>query len=62
MKKSVVYKIKPPCSKGPYTLGLVHTFTNPCPECEENGYQMYEILLKGRFGETGIYCEERKDG
>ena len=42
----LIYQIKPPCSKCPYTLGQVHTFTNPCPKCKANGYQMYEQFQK----------------
>lgn len=35
-----------PCAKCPYTLGLVKTVTNPCPECKLNGYQSYEWFVK----------------
>ena len=42
----MIYQIKPPCPKCPYTLGRVHTFTNPCPECKANGYKMYERFQK----------------
>lgn len=35
-------KVKPPCNKCPYTLGLIRTVTNPCPLCKENNYQMFE--------------------
>ena len=31
-----------PCAKCPYKLGLVHTVVNPCPQCEDNGYQTFE--------------------
>lgn len=41
-RKELIYRIKPPCPDCPYTLGLVRTFTNPCPTCRENGYQTYE--------------------
>lgn len=40
--KRILQQIKPPCSKCPYKLGLVHTVVNPCPQCRENGYQMFE--------------------
>ena len=53
--EKVIYKIKPPCPKCPYTLGQVHTLKNPCPECKLNGYRMYEIFIKNRVGETGLY-------
>ena len=42
----LIYQIKPPCPKCPYTLGQVHTLRNPCPECKANGYQMYERFQK----------------
>ncbi len=42
--KKMTYCIKPPCSKCPYQLGLVHTLVNPCPQCRENGYQAFEHL------------------
>ena len=37
---------KKPCSRCPYTLGLVNTLTNPCPECRMNGYRSYEWFQK----------------
>lgn len=40
--KKIIHQIIPPCSKCPYTLGQVHTLTNPCPQCKLNGYNMYE--------------------
>ena len=44
--EKLIYHVKPPCPKCPYTLGQVHTFANPCPECKANGYQMYERFQK----------------
>lgn len=41
------YLFKPPCPECPYTLGQVHTLTNPCPRCKEDGYRMYELFQKG---------------
>ena len=38
----LLHHIMPPCAKCPYKLGLVHTVVKPCPQCKENGYQMYE--------------------
>ncbi|MCH5250546.1 MAG: hypothetical protein J1E98_11460 [Lachnospiraceae bacterium] len=58
--KGLIHKIKPPCPKCPYTLGLVYTLTSPCLECKVNGYQMYEVFLGERFGDTEIYSEEGK--
>ena len=46
MKKN--YRLKSPCSQCPYTLGLVHTLINPCPQCKEAGYQMFEQFQKGQ--------------
>ena len=43
---NLIYKIKPPCDKCPYKLGLVHTVVNPCPQCKANGYQSYEMFKK----------------
>lgn len=37
---------KSPCSKCPYTRGLIHTVINPCPQCRSNGYQMYQWFQK----------------
>jgi hypothetical protein len=37
--------MKPPCSKCPYKLGIIHTLRNPCPECKVNGYKAYEIFV-----------------
>ena len=44
--KNLSYRIKPPCPRCPYTLGLVHTFVNPCPTCRENGPQTFERLQR----------------
>lgn len=37
-----IKKLKPPCPKCPYKLGLVKTLVNPCPQCKDNGYQSFE--------------------
>lgn len=37
---------KKPCPKCPYTLGLIQTLINPCPECKRNGYRSYEWFQK----------------
>ncbi len=44
--KKMIDKIKPPCPKCPYKLGLVHTSVNPCPQCKENNYQLFEQFQK----------------
>lgn len=38
----MVHAKKKPCSRCPYTLGMLQTVINPCPECRMNGYQSYE--------------------
>lgn len=40
------YMFKKPCPKCPYTLGLVKTPKNPCPECKLKHYGTYEWLQK----------------
>ena len=40
--RKMISRLKPPCPKCSYTLGLVHTLVNPCSKCKENGYQMFE--------------------
>ena len=52
--KKLLYAIKPPCSKCPYTLGQVQFVRSPCPECKANNHNMYNILKNGKaalFGE-----------
>ena len=44
--KAILYKVKPPCSRCPYKLGLMHTVVNPCPQCKENGYKTYARFNK----------------
>ena len=44
--KQLIHQIKPPCDKCPYKLGLVQTLINPCPQCKESGYQMFEQFTK----------------
>lgn len=50
--KKLIYQIKPPCPKCPYTLGLVHMVKNPCPECRENGYQTFERFKRLALGKA----------
>ena len=56
----LIYHVKSPCPKCPYTLGQIHTLRNPCPECKNNGYQMYELFLRERSGRVEFYNEEKK--
>lgn len=58
--KKLIHQVKPPCAKCPYKLGLVQTLTNPCPQCMENGYQMFERFQKQESGNCTISGEERK--
>ena len=58
--EKLIYHVKPPCHKCPYTLGLVHTFTNPCPECKENDYRMYERFLRELKRDKDILYTMRK--
>ena len=44
--KKVIFQLKPPCPKCPSTLGQMHTLVNPCPQCKEDGYQMFERFQK----------------
>jgi len=44
--KDITYKIKPPCPKCPYKLGLVKTLVNPCPNCKMNDYKSFERFQK----------------
>lgn len=47
--KKLLYRIKPPCAKCPYILGLVQFIENPCLSCKLNGYSMYDILAHGKY-------------
>lgn len=40
--KKLIYRLKPPCPKCPYKLGLIKTIVNPCPGCKDNGYLLFE--------------------
>lgn len=42
----LIQQFKPPCPQCLYKLGLVHTVVNPCPQCRENSYQMFERFQK----------------
>ena len=49
--KRFLYKVKPPCPKCPYELGLIKTLCCPCPGCKLNGYRMAE-----RFSKMSVKC------
>lgn len=52
--KKAAYRLKPPCAKCPYTLGLIHTLVNPCPQCRETNYQAYERYQKMSQGSKRV--------
>lgn len=56
----LIYRIKPPCTKCPYTLGKIHTVTNPCPQCKANSYQSFERFQRERPGNGSIPKNEMK--
>ena len=43
--RNVIRRIKAPCGKCPYKLGIVETPANPCPQCKRNNYDSYERFL-----------------
>ena len=44
--KSIINKLKAPCNKCPYKLGMIQTLVNPCPQCKLNDYRNYELFKK----------------
>ena len=58
--KNLVQKINPPCSKCPYKLGLVHTLDNPCPQCKQNGYKMFDRFQQRVAGDE-LQLKAKKD-
>lgn len=44
--KRFLCKLKPPCPKCPYKLGLVKTLRCPCPRRKLSGYRMFERFSK----------------
>lgn len=50
----LLHQNKSPCGKCPYTLGLVHTVANPCPQCKENDYQAFKQFQKQLLGGDNI--------
>ena len=53
VRVKLIHKIKVPCPKCPYKLGLVQMTTNPCPQCRENRYQTYERFQQRLFDTIG---------
>lgn len=45
----LIYR-KKTCRQCPYTIGLIHTVVNPCPQCMLNGYKFYEWFQKQLLG------------
>lgn len=44
--EKLVYKLRPPCPKCPYTLGQIYLIKSPCPMCKLDGYKTYERLRR----------------
>lgn len=44
--RNVIRRIKAPCGKCPYKLGIIETPANPCPQCRQNSYSSYEWFQK----------------
>lgn len=44
--RKIIYKLKVPCSKCSYKLGLIQTMVNPCPQCKLNDYRNYDLFKK----------------
>ncbi|MBR3570507.1 MAG: hypothetical protein IKN96_06880 [Oscillibacter sp.] len=42
-------RLKAPCARCPYKLGLVRAVVNPCPQCKDNGYAMFEQFQKRNY-------------
>lgn len=51
--KDLIQHMNLPCFKCPYKLGKVHTIVNPCPQCKENGYQMFERFQREQSADDG---------
>lgn len=60
MMKKMLYKVKPPCYKCPYKLGVIKTLTNPCPMCMLNGYSTFEQFRKQLSREPSIKESENR--
>ena len=52
--KKIIYLIKPPCKKCPYTKGLVKFVVSPCPHCKLNGYSTYKRIINGMYDPSEI--------
>ena len=59
-KVKLVYRIKPPCSRCPYKLGVVRTVTSPCSQCKANGYRSFERFRKEWSG-NGLSVQNKKN-
>jgi len=60
--KKLIHHMNSPCAKCPYKLGLVHTVVNPCPQCNESGYQTFERFQKQALGDgsTSVHIPDRE--
>ena len=43
------------CVKCPYKLGMIKTSVNPCPQCKDNGYNMFDIFQKRIYTDKLIF-------
>lgn len=42
--KNILYRLKLPCAKCPYRLGLAQAIASPCPWCKLSGYEAFEMF------------------
>lgn len=56
----LIYRMKTPCSKCPYTSGIIRTITNPCPQCKANGYQAFERFQREQSGNGSVHKNVKK--
>lgn len=56
----LIYQMKPPCPKCPYTLGILHTVSNPCPQCKANGYQSFERFKREQPASGSVLKNKKK--
>lgn len=52
---------KKTCAKCPYKLGIVETLINPCPECKQNGHDLYERFRKLPWQEKSMRTEIHRE-
>ena len=57
--RNLIYWIKPPCKKCPYTLGHVKFVASPCPACKIDNYKMYHMLTKMKYKPCEVVEKEK---